>query len=284
MLLSIIIINYKTPDLIKSAVESIQKNVPSDLAEIIVVENGSGPHHVKKLQKLRDEKNFKLIISETNLGFASGCNFGAQMAKGKNLLFLNSDTSVSFGIAEMARELKEHVGIIGGKIMNEDGTVEKSTSSFYHPWHLLLMLLGGERFGLDRKSPNTFMKVDWVSGGFMMIQKEIFDKLSGFDEDYFMYVEDMDLSFRAKKLGFDTYFYPNAQIIHKKHGSSNRQFATVNIYKSLKIFYKKNSNSLEYNISVALLYVKAVVALAVGKIFGKQNLVETYSQILSNFK
>ena len=288
MLLSIIIINYKTFDLTKKCIDSLHdllsKEIGKDV-EIIIVDNGSGEDEVSSLQKLRDKIGFKLVLSKENLGFGAGCNFGTQMAQGENLLFVNSDAKVTLGIIEMADELNREndLGILGGKIIAENGQTEKSAGKFYNIWHLFLMLIGGQRFGIDRFKPKTFEKVDWVSGGFMMVKKEVFEKLSGFDESYFMYLEDMDLCLRALKTGFKTYYFPNAQIVHRQHGSSNRQFAIINIYKSLITFYRKNTSKIEYNIAISLLFSKAIVSYSLGIIFRRQGLKSTYGEVLNQF-
>lgn len=288
MLLSIIIINYKTFDLTKKSIESLEALLDRALgenAQLIVVDNGSDKGDVIKLQKLRDKLGFKLVLSDINLGFAAGCNFGAQIAQGENLLFLNSDTKVVSGIMDMAYQLnrEDELGILGGKILGEDGKIEKSAGKFYNLWQLFLMLIGGQRFGADRFSPKSFERVDWVSGGFMMVKRQVFEDLSGFDEDFFMYLEDMDLCLRASKKGLKTYYFPSSEIIHNQHGSSSRKFAITNIYKSLIIFYKKNKSKIQYNIAISMLFTKAILAYSAGLVLGKRDLKETYSDILQLF-
>ena len=288
MLLSIIIINYKTFDLTKECIDSAYKYFDKQNQkdfEVIVVDNASGDSEKKDLQTLRDKYGFKFIANHENVGFAAGCNLGAQMAEGEVLLFLNSDAKVEKGIIQMAETLtkEREIGIMGGKIVGEDRVVEKSVGKFYNLWNLLLMLIGGERIGLDRFTPTEFKKVDWVSGGFMLVKKEIFETLSGFDEGYFMYLEDMDLCLRASKKNWSTFYFPNASIIHKKHGSGSRQFAIFNIYRSMLFFYRKNKTKLEYNIARVLLYLKALSVLTIGKLMGRSVLVQTYEEVLKLF-
>jgi GT2 family glycosyltransferase len=285
MLLSVIIINYKTWKLTSECIKSIYDSLgEGDDFEILLIDNGSEKDDVLNLKRIK-KNNLKFIQSSENLGFARGCNLAAKSASGKVLLFLNSDTKINQGLIEMAEQLlKENsVGILGGKIISDNGEVEKSAGKFYNLWQLFLMLIGGQRMGLDRFAPEEFKKVDFVSGGFMMIKKEVFEKLSGFDEDYFMYLEDMDLCIRALKNKFETYYFPNSSVIHKQHGSSNRQFAIVNIYKSLLTFYRKNTNKLEYNIAKTMLYLKALVSYCVGLLLGKKGLAETYKEVLGQF-
>lgn len=288
MLLSIIVINYKTlrltSDCLEFLYDSLGKKIGKNI-EIIVVDNGSGDEETKKLQKLRDRLGFKLLTSERNLGFAAGCNIGAEISEGEVLLFLNSDTKGHAGILEMTEFLKNDpkMGVVGGKIVKSDGKTEKSAGKFYNLWNLFLMLAGGERLGIDRSAPKEYQRVDWVSGGFMMVKKDAFDKVSGFDEDYFMYLEDMDLCMRLRKIGYSTYYCPKASVIHMQHASASRQFAIVNIYKSLIIFYKKNKSRLGYTALVALLYLKALAAYILGRVLGKNALAKTYKEALDLF-
>lgn len=288
MLLSIIIINYKTAKLIENCILSIEKDLGKKLGkdvEIVVVDNDSGESDVKALQKLRDKKGFKLLISKINLGFARGVNFGTTMSEGKILLFLNSDTKVDGGIWEMAQFLntQKNIGILGGKLVDDGGVQEKSAGRFYGLLGLFLMLYGGQRLGIDRDAPKETKKVDWVSGGFMMVKTSLFNELSGFNEKYFMYLEDMDLCLRAKSKGSETYFFADSQVMHAQHGSSNRSFAILNIYRSLLIFYKENKGKLGYNIAIILLYTKAFLAFWVGKVIGNTYLVQTYEEVLKLF-
>lgn len=114
----------------------------------------------------------------------------------------------------------------------------------------------------------------------MMIRQELFGKLKGFDEHFFMYMEDMEICFRAKKLGFSTYFYPDVNVLHKELGSSNRTFAVVNIYKGLLFFYKKHKSLLEYQIVKRLLFFKAIAAILIGFISRNNYLTVTYRKAL----
>ena len=142
------------------------------------------------------------------------------------------------------------------------------------------MLIGSERFGLLRKSPKNIERVDWVSGACLMIGKSVFDQLKGFDENFFMYIEDMELCFRANKLGFLTYFYPDIKIIHKELGSSNRSFAIIHIYKGLLYFYSKHKGYFQYIIAKVMLEVKAKVGIVVGFLIGNSSLKKTYIEAI----
>ncbi|MDP3987634.1 MAG: glycosyltransferase family 2 protein, partial [Candidatus Levybacteria bacterium] len=272
VLLSIIILSYNTKDLTVACLKSIFNRYGKQLEggefEVLVVDNNStdGTQEGIKNYELRI-KNFKLIINKDNLGFSRGNNIGAKEAKGKYLFFLNSDTEVlDDGLLKMIQFLdnNQQVGVLGVKLVNPDGTDQKSAGKFYNLFNVFLMLFGGERLGLLRFSPNNQKSVDWVSGAAMIINKELFDKINGFDEKLFMYMEDMELCYRVKINNCQIVFYPNIKILHKSLGSSNKTFAIVNIYKGLLYFYKKHSNYFSYIMMKDLLYKKAILAILIG--------------------
>lgn len=288
MELSITILNYKTIDLtiscINSIIEQYKKELDEDKFEIIVVDNNSEDGSFEALSKLMPEvTNLKVIESKENLGFGKGCNLGASKAKGEFLLFLNSDTEIKDqGFIKMVNFLSQNknIGILGGKLKNPDGTSQLSCGKFYSPFNLFIVLLGFNKLFNLRESPNVIKKVDWVSGACFMIRKDIFNKVNGFEKDFFMYIEDMELCFRVKKKGFLTYFYPNIMFFHKELGSSNKTFAIVNIYKGILIFYKKHKSKPEYLLAKFMLKGKALMLVVLGKIVNNKYLQDTYSQAL----
>ena len=116
----------------------------------------------------------------------------------------------------------------------------------------------------------------------MMVRSDVFRNLGGFDENYFMYVEDMDLCLRAKKENYKTYFSPSAIILHKGQGSSSRSFAIKNIYKGLIYFNKKHGNNLSLLLIKSLLVFKASVLVLLGKIINNKYLVLSYKEALKS--
>ena len=115
----------------------------------------------------------------------------------------------------------------------------------------------------------------------MMIRKGLFEKLGGFDEHFFMYMEDMELCFRAKKRGFATYFFPKTVVVHNELGSGNRTFAVLSIYKGLLYFYKKHKTFIQYILVKLLLKAKAAFAFVVGLCTQNTYLIATYRKALS---
>jgi len=286
--LSIIVLSYNTKDLTIKCIESIVKQYKKELGngklEVVIVDNASSDASASEISNLKSQiSNLRIILNKENLGFAKGCNIGARESKGKYILFLNSDTEVlDRGFLKMVEFLDKNpkVGILGGRLENNDGSMQPSAGKFYNLFNLFIMLLGLERFGFLRSSPNRIQKADWVSGGCMMVRYDIFEKLRGFDENFFMYIEDMELCYRAKNYGFLTYFYPNVEVMHKKLGSSNKEFAIINIYKGILYFYSNHKNNLEYLIAKLMLVLKARVAIFLGIILNNKTLSATYTKAI----
>lgn len=287
--LSVITLSYNTRDLtlrcLRSVASKYKKELDEGELEIIAVDNNSPDDSVKSIKAaFSGAKYLTLIENRDNLGFSRGCNLGAKSAGGKYILFLNSDAQVlDRGFLNMVKFLDENskVAILGGKIENNNGSAQQSCGKFYNLFNLLIMLLGFERFGFLRSSPDKIKKVDWVSGACMMVKSDIFRKLKGFDENLFMYMEDMEICFRAQKEGYETYFYPNIKLRHKSLGSSNRTFAIINIYKGILHFYSKHKTYLEYLIARMLLIAKAGILIIIGFLTFNSELKDRYRKAIS---
>ncbi len=290
MLISIVTLNYKKSHLTIACLESLNKFYKNEFEdgqmEVIVVDNASGDDSVKRIKETIGKNNFKnniLIENDENSGFSKGCNLGAKKAKGKYLVFLNNDTVVEdSNFIKMAKYLDENpnVAILGGQLKNKDGSLQPCAGKFYTLSRAIMLLLGFQKFGLLDKSPKEIEKVDWVKGGLLMIVKDIFEKLGGFDEKIFMYTEDMELCYRAVLNGYKTYFYPFISVLHAEYGSTNRTFAIVNIYKNLLYFYKKHRTKLEYFVIKTALLSKAYVLKIIGIVTNNAYLKDTYSQAI----
>lgn len=288
--LSIIILNYNTYDLTSRCIDSFfsyySKKISEKTFEVIVVDNNSMDSDHEFLKKYCKEKGITFIQSNENGGFGKGNNIGAKAASGKYLLTLNSDTQVKDNNLEEALQFLDNnpkIGILGGYIENTDISVQRSYGDFYTFPSVILFLFGS--FGKDLgekffQKPKNSQYVDWVSGGFMIIRRQVFEKLQGFDEKIFMYLEDMELCFRAKKIGQEVYYFPRAKVLHAGHGSSSRSFAIINIYKGILYFFKKHRSKFEYNMVKLLLITKARILIMVGIITGSKYLKETYSQAI----
>lgn len=290
MLLSIVTLNYQKKELTLACLESLYQQFAKEFTEnkmeLLIVDNDSQDDSVQVLReaiKKNKYTNINVIANPTNAGFGTGCNVGAASAKGDLILFLNNDTEVKdAGIYAMAQYLHEHheIAILGGQLRNTDGSLQPSSGNFYTLWYALLLLFGGQKFGLLDRSPKTIQQVDWVKGALLLIRRATFQELGGFDEKIFMYTEDMELCYRAHMAGKKIYFYPEVTIIHKEHGSANRKFAIVHIYKNLLYFYKKHRSPFEYAVLKFVMQAKARMLIGMGKLLKNSSLVETYEKAL----
>jgi GT2 family glycosyltransferase len=251
--------------------------------EVIVVDNDSKDDSVAMVKKNFPKVN--VIKNNENTGFAKGCNIGARVAKGEYLLFLNSDTELKNNdtftrLVSLIK--KEKVGVAGGMMVNQDNSYQRTFGSFYTLPHVFKMLFLGEKSEIAIQNLHNTQEVDWVSGGFMLIKQSVFSKINGFNEKYFMYVEDVDLCYRVKKQGYHIVVDPTIQITHVGHGSSNRTFAVVHIYKGLSLFYKQHKSSVEYLSLRVLLSIKAWAVIYFATIKGSRELADRYKKALAS--
>ncbi len=253
--LSIIIVSYNTQKLLKQCLESLSGNKP----EVIVVDNGSTDGTVENLKS--QISNVRLIENKQNLGFAKGNNIGIKKTQGKYILLLNSDTVVEGNtINEMLGFMEDNpkVGAATCRVELPNGKLDPACHrGFPTPWASLTYFLGLERlfpkskiFGqyhlgfLPMDKPH---EIDSPSGAFYLVRREVIDKVGMLDEDYFMYGEDLDWSYRIKQAGWKIMYYPDVKIIHykKQSGRAGEDIKTRKetdryFYETMKTFYRKH--------------------------------------------
>lgn len=280
-MISIIILTYNSDKYIERLLDSLLGRYKDDIQnkgiEVLVADNDSSDNTVAIVKKYN---LVSLINNGGNLGFAKGNNAAVKKAKGNYVLFINPDAEFTGGdIKKLFTNFeKDKIGVVGGRILSFNGSRELSCGKFYTLLNIFFLCLGlEEKLGV-RFSPDKSKFVDYVSGGFMGVDKEIFVKNGGFDEHYFMYVEDQDLCFRLGKKGFKTFFSDDAVIKHVGQGSSNRAFAIINIYKGLSYFQKKHMNKFSYFGTVFLLGIKAHVLHILGIVIRNKYLADTYGK------
>ncbi len=286
--LSIVIVSYNTKKITEDCLESINRSLTGTKIkyEIIIVDNGSHDGSAQLLETMSRDNHNNLVYKQTgqNLGFGKGTNLGVKISQGKYILLLNSDTIVLNRAIEKLYnfyiENEKHVHFLGAKLLNRDLTPQPSACRFFTlPVVFTTLLLKGDYWGLTRSSPNNFCQVDWISGACIMTTKKYFQRLGGFDKNIFMYMEEVDLLYRARKLGLNTYFYPDSQIIHFGSASSNgKTFPILQVYRGFIFFYKKHYSIFHLLILHLILKFKAMIAYLIGKIKGNQYLIETYEQ------
>lgn len=275
-MVSLIILSFNTKTLLHACLASLYKHIKDIEFEVIVIDNASKDGSVEMVEE--EFKEVKLIQNKENVGFAKGCNQAAKYAKGKYLLFLNSDTELrdnTIKDAIMILEKKKELAVVGGSLQNQDGTTSHSCGHFLTPFWVFAMLFGVDKF-INKQPTRKEKKVDWVSGGCMLIKRSMFEEVRGFDEHFFMYIEDMELCYRIKHAGYSILYYPNFAVNHRAQGSSSRGFAIEHIYRGLLYFYKKHKTFFSYQLLRLMLYSKAYSAICVGLITNNNGLLETY--------
>lgn len=284
--LSIIVISYNTAEITKNCLESIEKSLKNTTIkyEILVIDNASTDSSVNALKNyLPAGRHGKIIENKENVGFGRANNQGVKLAKGEYILLLNSDTVVLNHAIEKLLEFaksnpKAH--FVGGKLLNTDMTAQASTAPFYTlPVVFAALFLKGDYWGLTRGSPSKTCKVDWVSGACILTKKTYFNDISGFDEDLFLYMEEVDLLYRAKQKGYNTYFYPDARFIHIGFASSgSKSRPIIQVFKGFMYFYEKHHSKTSQTLLRSMLQLKAGISLFIGRITKNQYLIETYEE------
>lgn len=235
-LVSIIIVNWNTRDLLLQCLRSI-RDTTADLAyEVVVVDNASSDGSVAAVEA--EFPQARLIANRENRGFGAANNQGAALARGEYLLFLNPDTVVLKGSVASMREflsVEEQAGVVGCKILNPDGSLQTSWwmdfPSVGWCWKSAAYLNNRPQ-GFHAPAPESANQPAVVShllGACLMMRREVFDELGGFDEKYFLYLEETDLCYRAVLLGKRNYYLPDGSIIHLGQQSSIKSADWANV-------------------------------------------------------
>jgi GT2 family glycosyltransferase len=252
--LSIVIVSYYVREFLEQCLDSIRNSSPPAGLEIIVVDNNSKDGTAEMVQTRFPD--VLLLENETNPGFGAACNQGLARARGKYILFLNPDTLVQpatlqRGVAYLDEQAD--VGLISCKVLRADGALELGCRrSFPTPATALYRLTGlsklfprNKKFGsynLTYLEEDGVHDVDAVSGSYMMARTAPVRELNGFDPDFFMFGEDLDLCYRLKKRGWRIQYVPNASIIHFRGRSSrsNTLVSRLAFYNAMFIFSRKH--------------------------------------------
>ncbi len=221
---SFIIPTWNTAKITKKCLETINKYLPGQ--EIIVVDNGSKDNTVEILSKI---KNVKIIENGANLGFSKANNLGVKSANSDYLVFMNSDMElVDNSLLEMVSYLKKHpeIGIIGPKFLNPNLTPQASVFPSQTCFNAFREFWLGQIDSFSKYLPKGLepVSVEYLSGGFIVVNKKYFKKIGKWNEKYFFYYEDMDLCRQVIKSGKQVVYYPKCKVIHR-HGASGQKLA-----------------------------------------------------------
>lgn len=270
--LSIIIVSFNTKELVLSAVGSIKKNTKGITLEIIVVDNASTDGSPEAISNL---DGVKLINNKNNIGFAGANNQGIRIAKGRYVLLLNSDTIISDNLLKemvLWMDRKPKAGIATCSLKNKNGSIQ-GTGGFFptlprvFSWMTIQDLPFVDRLikPFHPARPKSFAgetefykrqrELDWITGAFMLIRKDVFEKAGLFDEDYFMYAEDVDFCYRVKKQDWKIWYLPQWSIIHYGGASGSTRLSVLSEFEGLKKFYKKYYPKWQYPVLRILLKI-----------------------------
>ena len=231
--LDIVIVNWNAGSQLRECLASVAAagREGFDLARVVVVDNASTDRSLDGIEG----SGLPLVVirNPENRGFGAACNQGASGSGATDLLFLNPDTRVeSDALSVPVAFLESHpqAGVCGIRLVDDDGTVHRSCARHPRPRHIAARAVGLDRV-VPRAFPGLFLEefahdrdlvVDHVMGAFLMIRRSLFEELSGFDERFFVYLEDLDLTLRAKERGYETWFLAGTSAYHRGGGTSDQ--------------------------------------------------------------
>ena len=277
MKLSVVIVSYNVSHYLLQCLDSLQRALRGIDGEVIVVDNHSRDNSVALVHQAHPE--VKVIENLHNLGFSKANNIALRQAKGEYALLLNPDTIVADNtIRDCIAFLDLHpdAGAAGVMMLNADGTVAPESrrgvptplTSFYKLSGLCRMFPRSPRFGryyLGHLPWQTPQQIDIVSGAFCMLRRSVLDKVGLLDEDYFMYGEDIDLSYRILKQGATNWYLPYPILHYKGESTQKSSFRYVHVfYQAMLIFFRKHFSHLGLLVTLPIktaIWFKALVAL-----------------------
>lgn len=239
IVVTVVIVSYNTCELTLRCLEAVCPQIESVGGEIIVVDNASGDDSV---QKIRDRfPNVQVVESAENLGFGPANNVGFAHARGSHLLLLNSDAFVQPGaVAALVAYLRSHptVGVVGPRLLNADGSTQRSCFRYPTPGLAWLENLGISRLFPPRSRWGDYRRwahdqqgpVEWAVGACLLVRREAYEQVGGFDPRFFMYAEETDWQKRIVEAGWEIHFSPSAEVVHLGGASGASDRPRINGY------------------------------------------------------
>lgn len=255
---SVVMVVYRTGEALEHSLACVLAEPLVD--QLVVVDNGSSPTEEAHMRALADrDARVELIIGHGNIGFARGANLGARAAAGEVLVFLNPDAFLQPGcVASLVREVSEHAGpcIVGGRVLNPDRSEQRGARrGDITPLAAVMSLsrAAGRIPALRRyevhwegdAAPEAVAAVPTISGACFCMRRDDFQAVGGFDEGYFLHVEDVDLCWRVRRQGGEVLFHPQAEVIHLGHTSRTSPLR-VEFHKGVGLarYFRKRAESL----------------------------------------
>lgn len=253
---------------------SVHRHAGVDLGQVVVVDNASSDNSADQIDVLG---TVTLIRSEQNVGFGKACNLGSRECGSEWLLFLNPDTklypeSVPLALAFMTRLENKMVAVCGVQLVDESGTIARSCARFPTPKAMILSALGIDRlipacgFAMRDWDHSDTRVVDHVIGAFYLVRRSVFVSVGGFDERFFVYLEDLDLSHKISAAGWKTMYFVGASAFHAGGGAS-RSVRAARLFYSIRsrILYSKKYFDVWSLVVISCIsaFVEPIIRLAV---------------------
>jgi hypothetical protein len=286
--LSVVIVNYRARQLLLDCLESLAAAAPRHRLQLIVVDNASDDGSVQAVR--RHYPGVTVIANRDNLGFTKANNQGIALATGRHVMLLNNDTRVHAGAFSEAIEFLDGepaIGVVGLKLLNDDGSLQLSCRRFpsfhqalFNRYSLLTKLFPNNYFSrqylMTDIHHDKVQDVDWVSGACLGIRRAVLDQVGTLDERFFMYSEDVDYCFRVWQAGWRVSYLPTAQVVHLIGQSTKRvrYRTTWERHRSMYRFYRKHY-------SQSLMLVDLLTAAMVGLRCGAQIAATWLQQVLT---
>lgn len=268
MKLSVVIVSYNVRSYLEQCLQSVQRALEGIEGEVFVVDNHSSDDSVEVVKC--DYAWVKLMENQENQGFARANNLAIRQAQGEYVLLLNPDTVVEEGtLRNVLAFMEAHPKAGGAGVMmrNEDGSLApESRRALPTPWVSCLKMIGlDKRYYMSHLPWEESGRIEVISGAFCFLRRKALDEVGLLDEDFFMYGEDIDLSYRLLKGGWENWYLPYAITHYKGRSTQKTDYRYVHIfYQAMLIFLRKHYGHLSvfYTIPIKLaIYFRAAIAL-----------------------
>jgi len=268
MKLSIVIVSYNVRGYLENCLQSVSRALEGIEGEVFVVDNHSDDDSVETVRT--QYPWVRLIENQENMGFSRANNIAIREARGEYVLLLNPDTIVEEAtLREVLRFMDEHLKAGGAGVMmhNADGSLApESRRALPTPWVSCLKMLGfTKRYYMSHLPWDQPGRIEVISGAFCFLRKKALDEVGLLDEDFFMYGEDIDLSYRLLKSGWENWYLPYPITHFKGKSTQKSDYRYVHIfYKAMLIFFRKHYSHLSifYALPVKMaIYFRAAIAL-----------------------
>lgn len=278
--ISVIIVNWNTPDLTVQCLESLYANLPAASVEVFVVDNASADDSLERIRAAFPQVT--LLANDTNLGFGAANNVALRQAQGKYLHLVNSDVILLPGALQTLFDFMEahpQVGASGSRYYNPDRSLQTSCYPFptlgreaWRLFHLDRLKTYGV-YDMEQWDASAPRAVDVLQGASLFLRRAALDQVGLFDPDYFMYTEEVDLCFRLHKAGWQLFWVPESGVIHLG-GQSTRQAAQkmfIELYRSKHVFFRKQYGKASAGLYRFILTLSALARLAAAPLAALQS-------------